>query len=88
MGLLEEIRGLAQQLATTDDEDVRDAADLICRDYRRERLVALGLAAVDALVSDGSEEIDEDDPGLVALRERLRDRLKSLLAWVRQTRSM
>ena len=34
--------------------------------YRRERLLALGLAAVDSMVQNGPEEIDEGDPRLVA----------------------
>jgi hypothetical protein len=33
-------------------------------------------------------EIDENDPRLVAVREKLRDRLKELLEWARETKRM
>jgi hypothetical protein len=53
-------------------------------------MAALGMAAVDSMLEPGSPaqaevEIDEQDPRLLSCRERLRDRLKSLLAWARQT---
>lgn len=83
--LHEEIRQLAEQVAAIDNEDVIDSAASIAAWYRRERLVALGLAAVDSMVSDGPEHIDENDPRLAVVRERLRDRLKSLLEWARET---
>ena len=67
------------------DEDVLDSGESIAAWYRRERLVALGLAAVDSMVIDGPEEIDENDPRLVAVREHLRDSLRELLNWARQT---
>ena len=37
------------------------------------------------MVTDGSEQIDESNPRLVAVRQRLRDRLKVLLDWARET---
>jgi hypothetical protein len=83
--LHEEIRCLAEQVAAIDNEDVIDSAASIAAWYRRERLVTLGLAAVDSMVTDGPEEIDENDPRLVAVRQRLRDRLMTLLAWARET---
>jgi hypothetical protein len=83
--LLGEIRQLAEQVAAIDDADVIDSAASIAAWYRRERFVALGLAAVDSMVSDGPEEIDETDPRLQAVRERLRDRLRALLTWARET---
>ncbi|MCI0457791.1 MAG: hypothetical protein L0Z62_12555 [Gemmataceae bacterium] len=86
--LLDELRDLARRLASTDDEDVRDSADIICRDYRRERLVAVGLAAVESMVNDGPDEVDEDDPLLEAVRVRLRDRLRALLLWAKETGRM
>lgn len=45
--------------------------------------MALGLGAADTML--GGPEIDEADPRLVGVRERLRDRLKGLLAWARET---
>jgi DNA-binding IclR family transcriptional regulator len=83
--LHEEIRCLAEQVAAVDNEDVIDSAASIAAWYRRERFVALGLAAVDSMVSNEPEQIDENDPRLVAVRQRLRDRLKALLAWARET---
>jgi DNA-binding IclR family transcriptional regulator len=85
VSLDEEIRQLAEQVAAIDNEDVIDSAASIAAWYRRERLVALGLAAVDSMVTAGPEEIDEQDPRLVAVRERLRERLRALLAWARET---
>src|SRR5205823_626191 len=80
-----EILQLANAVAAIDDVDVIDSAALLARLYRRERFVALGLAAVDSMLADGPEEIGEDDPRLVAVRKRLRDRLKELLRWARAT---
>jgi len=42
------------------------------------------LAADDSMVQGGPEEVNEDDPRLVAVRERMRDRLRALLAWARE----
>lgn len=83
--LLEEVLQLAEQVTAIDDEDVIDSAASIALWYRSERLVALGLAAVDSIMRNGSEEIDEDDPRLVVARQRLRDRLRGLLAWAKDT---
>ena len=82
--LNDEIRELAEQVAASTDEDVLDSGASIAAWYRRERLIALGLAAVDSMVSGGPEEIDENDSRLVAVRERLRDRLRELLEWARK----
>jgi hypothetical protein len=68
--------------------EVLDLAADAVRIYRRERLVAFGLAAVDSMVKDGPEQIDENDPQLQAARARLRDRLTALLAWARSTGRM
>jgi hypothetical protein len=86
--LHDEIRQLAEQVAAIDNPDVIDSAASIAAWYRRERFVTLGLAAVDSMVTDGPEEIDENDPRLVAVRERLRDRLRGLLAWAGETGRM
>jgi hypothetical protein len=83
--LLDDIHTLATQIAATDDEHIRDSADILCRDYRRRRLVALGMAAVDSMVHDGPEATAEDDPRLVAVREWFRDSLQELLRWARET---
>jgi hypothetical protein len=78
----DEIRELADQLRSAPDDVLDLAADVATR-YRRERLIALGLAAVDSLIQDDEREIDENDPRLVAVRERFRDRLRGLLDWAR-----
>ncbi len=74
---------LAEQVAAIDEEDVIDSAASIVTIYKRERLIALDMAAVDSMVSDGPEEIDESDARLIRVRENLRDRLRALLAWAR-----
>src|SRR4051812_35074555 len=66
--LHDELRELAEQVVSSTDEDVLSSGEDIARLYRRERMVALGLAAVDAMVSDGPDQILEDDPRLVAVR--------------------
>jgi hypothetical protein len=88
--LHDEIRQLAQQIAAIENEDVIDSAAGIAAWYRRERFVVLGLQAVDSMVHPGAPEqaeveIDEADPRLEAIRVRLRDRLKGLLAWARES---
>jgi hypothetical protein len=91
--LHDEIRCLTEQVAAIDDEDVIDSAASIAAWYRRERFVALGLIAVDSMVdadapAQAEVVIDENDPRLVAVRQRLRDRLRGLLAWARETDRM
>jgi hypothetical protein len=83
----DELRRLAEQVASGPDDVAEFAAD-VAQIYRRERMVILGLAAVDAMVRGDEREIDESDPRLVAVRERLRDRLKVLLVWARDTGRM
>jgi hypothetical protein len=85
--LLDEIRTLAQQLATTEDEDVRDSADILCQQYRHRRLIAFGLSAVKSMVQDGPE-IDENDPHLVTVHEWFRDSLQELARWAMQSGRM
>jgi hypothetical protein len=60
--LHDETRQLAEQVAAFDNEDVIDSAASIAAWNRRERLVVLGFAAVDSMVNDGREGIDEADP--------------------------
>ncbi len=77
--LIKEIRQIAEQVPGGPDAVARLGADLAAW-YRHERLIALGLANGDAVDADGPERIDEDDPRLALARERLRDRLRALLA--------
>ena len=91
--LHDEIRQLAEQVAAIEDEDVIDSAASIAAWYRRERFVVLGLQAVDSMVQPGAPEqaevvADEADPRLQAVTIRLRDRLKGLLEWARETGRM
>ena len=78
--VIEEIRALALHLASTDDEDVRDCAEILCRQYRHRRLIAFGLSAVESMVQDGPE-IDENDPRLVGVHEWFRNSLQELARW-------
>ncbi len=83
-----DVRNLAQQVAACEDEDVADFGGCIAKPYDRERMVALGLIGIDLMVSGQEREPDEYAPRLVACRERMRDRLKTLLAWAKVTRRM
>jgi hypothetical protein len=76
----DEIRTLAERIAAGPDEVADLAADAV-QLYRRERMIVLGLIGVDAMVSGDDREVAEIDPRLRAPRERLRDRLRALLAW-------
>jgi len=82
-----EIRALAGELAAAPDV-VGDLAGDAALLYRRERMMALGMAAVDAMVQDGPQEISENDERLRAVRKRFRDRLQALLSWARTTGRM
>ena len=59
--LAADIKELAEQLAGG-PEDLADLMADAARLYRRDRFVALGLIAVDSMVTDGPEEIDEQNP--------------------------
>ena len=83
----DELRELAEAI-TSGPDDVADFGADAAALYRRERLVALGLLDVTAMVNDDERAIDEQHPLLVAVRERLRDRLRELLAWARATGRM
>lgn len=90
--LHDEIRDLAEQVAGGPDE-VADLGADVAAWYRRERLAALGLAAVDSMLEPGAPlqaklVIDENDPRLDAVRLRLRDRLRGVVAWARETGRM
>jgi len=85
--LTTEIADLAKQIAEGPDDVADLAADAVTI-YRRERMIAMGLAAVDSMIQDGPDDIDESDPRLVAVREKLRDRLRGLLTWAKETGRM
>src|SRR4051794_9527866 len=76
--LTDEIHDLAEQVAGAPDI-VADLGAEIAHQYLRRRAVILGKLNVDALVAGDERAIDEQHPQLVALREDLRDRLRSLL---------
>lgn len=82
--LPEEIRVLARVLAESEDADVRDSIAVLCREYRRRRLVAMGLSAVESMLRDGPD-VDEDDPRVLVVNEWFRDSLKELHRWARDT---
>jgi hypothetical protein len=83
--LLTEIQTPCHQLAVIEEQAVVYSAAVIAGLYRRESFAAMALAAVDAMVTDGPQTIDEDDPRLVPARQRLRDPLQGLLVWVSKT---
>jgi hypothetical protein len=83
--LLDEIRSLATALAATEDDDVRDSAAILCRQARHRRLAILGLLTVDAMVHDGPDIDDSNDPRLIAVHEWFHDGLTALLRWARAT---
>lgn len=53
--------------------------------YREQGTLMRGMLSVDAMVAGDEGEIDERHPSLVALRDQLRDRLRRLLGWARET---
>jgi hypothetical protein len=77
---------MAEQIAAGPG-NVADLGAEIAAWCRRHRQNALDLAGISAFLADG-EEIDESHPMLVAGRTALRDRLKNLLAWARETGRM
>lgn len=83
--LNDEIRIAAVRVAAIQDDDVADFGSCIARMYRREREVVLALIGIDAMVSGEERDHDEEEPRLVAVRRRMRDRLHGLLAWARLT---
>src|SRR5262249_24348575 len=83
----EELRDLAQQIAAGPDK-VAEFAAIHAADYRARRAVILGMLNVDAMVAGDDRPINEQHPHLVALRVQLRDRLRGLLAWARETGRM
>jgi hypothetical protein len=80
----DDIHELAQQIAAGPD-DVAEFAAIHAEAYRERRAMALALLNVDAMIADDGREIDEQHPSLVALRVELRDRLRGLLAWARES---
>jgi RecA/RadA recombinase len=67
---------------------VIDSCASIAAWYRCERFAALGIIVVDSMTAADAPaevEVDEADPRLEAVRVRLRDRLKGLLGWTRET---
>ena len=83
----DELRELAEAIASGPDDVADFGADAAAL-YRRERFVALGLLGVTAMIDDDERAIDEQHPLLVAVRERLRDRLRELLTWAKATGRM
>jgi len=83
--LVAEIRELAEQIAAGPDDNVADLGAVIAEMYRRERAPIIALLNVDAMVREDERLPDEHDPRLVAVRERFRDRLRSLVAWAKET---
>ncbi len=83
----DELRELAEQI-TTGPDDVAEFAAVHAQTYREQRLLILGMLNVDAMVAGDHREIGEQHPLLVGLRMDLRDRLRRLIAWARQTGRM
>lgn len=83
----DELRALAEQIASGPD-DVAEFAAVHAETYREQRALIRGMLSVDAMVAGYEGEADEQHPSLVALRVQLRDRLRRLLAWARETGRM
>jgi hypothetical protein len=81
MSVEDEIEQLARELAVTDQEDVRDSADIIIANYKRKRPMLDALDQVNDMAGIPGGSLDR-------AREELRDRLKALLAWAKQTGRM
>jgi hypothetical protein len=77
MPIEDEIRQLAVQLATNEDEDVRDRAATIVEQHRAAVRMTHAL--------DGVDRMTQDD---VAAVEELHDSLQQLLTWARESGRM
>jgi hypothetical protein len=81
--LVEEIKQLATELATTEDEDVRDFADWFAKEYRTVLDAEPYLEAADAFALGEDEARRRSDARTRTARVQLRDSLRDLLAWAR-----
>ena len=79
---MEELKSLAEQIASG-PPDVVAAGEEIAALYRKERMAVTGLAGINSMVSGRGQ-----DPNLDGPRERMRDRMKTLLAWAKETGRM
>ncbi len=88
--LHDELRELAEVLAASEDPDVIDSREQYAVMYRQERQAAVTLAAIRSMTSGAVYEVVDldSDPAVVACVERLRDRLRALLAWAKETGRM
>jgi hypothetical protein len=84
--LPDDVRELAELVAAAPD-DVADLGAEIAAWYRRQRQEALDRVGIAAFLS-GADVIDENHPSLAGLRVQLRDRLRNLLAWARDSGRM
>jgi len=83
----DELRELAEEIVAGPD-DVAEFAAIHAETYRVRRAVIIGMLHVDAMIAEEDRGIDEQHPQLVVLREDLRNRLRGLLAWAKETGRM
>jgi hypothetical protein len=81
----DEIRQLAEELATIADEDVRDSADILCRNYRRRAAMIDLIDQVNEMAGGPRSDWEER---LRVIREELRQTLQTLLHWAKEAGRM
>jgi len=87
--LVAEIRQLAQALALTEHEDVRDSADILIGKYRGRVQMIHALDDMDRMSQDDMAAVEQRlQDRLRKAREDLRAGLKRLLEWARRTGRM
>jgi hypothetical protein len=84
--LEQEIIALVRQVESA-PEEVADLAADIAEQWRHQHDALWGLLNVNAMV-EGTGEVDLQHPSLVALRMDVRDRLRNLLRWARESGRM
>lgn len=79
-----EILDLCEQLASTEDEDVRGPAEVYAREYRERAETIRALYEVDCMVHGEGPAVERTrEDRLQVARRELRDKLRHLLAWAR-----
>jgi hypothetical protein len=85
----DEIKRLATKLATTDDQEVIDAAAFFVREYKATVRMVHALDGVDRMTQDDVAVVEDRlQARLGQAKSQLRSRLSGLLAWARETGRM
>ena len=87
--LTAEVKRLAEALTATDNEDVLDSAAVLAREYKGKVRMIHALDDVDRMIQGDIVAIEDRlQSRLLKTREELRDALRRLLEWGRETGRM